>query len=142
MKPEEAGLPGSSESSADASGRGGMVAEEKTSEQIDKEKELLAFSRAKDRARTARWDLNIAVFLFVVLIIVIILLFQEVPLEIVAPVAIVGLGMVWLTGWRQGKLLFERYCEEELAKLEYERTRQVEETVEEAVRKAIRERLR
>ena len=32
--------------------------------------------------------------------------------------------------------------EEELAKLEYERTLQVEETIEEAVRKAIRERLR
>ena len=64
------------------------------------------------------------------------------PLEIVAPVAIFGLGMVWLTGWKQGRQLFERYCEEELARLEYERTREVEETIEEAVRKAIRERLR
>lgn len=111
-------------------------------EHIDKEKERIAIQRAKDRARTARWDLNIAVFLFAVLIIVIILLFQGVPLEIVAPVAIFGLGMVWLCGWRQGRQLFERYCEEELARLEYERTRQVEETIEEAVRKAIRERHR
>jgi hypothetical protein len=74
--------------------------------------------------------------------IVIILLFQGVPLEIVAPVALFGLGMVWLVGWRQGKQLFERFCEEELARLEYERTRPVEESIEEAVRKAIRERLR
>ncbi len=115
---------------------------DKPAERADKEKERLAIQRAKDRARTARWDLNIAVFLFAILIIVIILLFQGVPLEIVAPVAIFGLGMVWLCGWRQGRQLFERYCEEELAKLEYERTRQVEETIEEAVRKAIRERQR
>lgn len=115
--------------------------EEQASERGDKEKERLAFQRAKDRARTARWDLNIAIFLFAVLIIVIILLFQGVILEIVAPLAAFGLGMVWLSGWRQGRQLFERFCEEELARLEYERTRKVEETIEDAVRKAIRERL-
>ena len=118
------------------------MAADEPSEHRGKEKERIAIQRAKDRARTARWDLNIAIFLFVVLIIVIILLFQEVPLEIVAPVAVFGLGMVWLTGWKQGRQLFERYCEEELARLEYERTRKVEETIEEAVRKAIRERNR
>lgn len=115
---------------------------DKSAELENKERERLALQRAKDRARAARWDLNIAIFLFVVLIIVIILLFQGVALEIVAPVAIFGLGMVWLCGWRQGRQLFERFCEEELAKLEYERTLQVEETIEEAVRKAIRERFR
>jgi len=115
---------------------------DKSSGRENKEKERLAIQRAKDRARSARWDLNIAIFLFSVLIIVIILLFQGVALEIVAPVAVFGLVMVWLCGWRQGKQLFERFCEEELARLEYERTRQVEETIEEAVRKAIRERFR
>jgi len=124
------------------SGRGDEVQADKSSERENKEKERLAIQRAKDRARTARWDLNIAIFLFAVLIIVIILLFQGVPIEIVAPVALFGLGMVWLCGWRQGKQLFERFCEEELSRLEYERTRQVEETIEEAVRKAIRERQR
>jgi len=123
-------------------GRGDTLEADTPAEHIAKEKERIAIQRAKDRARTARWDLNIAVFLFAVLIIVIILLFQGVPLEVVAPVAIFGLGMVWLCGWRQGRQLFERYCEEELARLEYERTRQVEETIEEAVRKAIRERHR
>jgi len=126
----------------DSQGNSEPLAADAPSAYKDKEKERIAFQRAKDRARIARWDLNIAVFLFVVLIIVIILLFQEVPLEIVAPVAVFGLGMVWLTGWRQGRQLFERYCEEELARLEYERTRKVEETIEEAVRKAIRERHR
>ena len=115
--------------------------EERASERGNKEKERLAIQRAKDRARTARWDLNIDIFLFAVLIIVIILLFRGVALEIVAPLAAFGLVMVWFTGWRQGRQLFERFCEEELARLEYERTREVEETIEDAVRKAIRERL-
>ncbi len=129
--------------SPDAVHSGGDKLEaDKTSERKSKERERLAIQRAKDRARTARWDLNIAIFIFSVLIIVIILLFQGVPLEIVAPVAIFGLGMVWLVGWRQGKQLFKRYYEEELYRLEYERNLMVEETIEEAVRKAIRDRLR
>ncbi|MEE9365106.1 MAG: hypothetical protein V3W44_00265 [Dehalococcoidales bacterium] len=123
-------------------GRGDKSEADKPSERKNKAKERLAIQRAKDRARTAKWDLNIAIFLFVVLIIVIILLFQGIVLEIVAPVAVIGLGMVWLAGWRQGRQLYERFCEEELSKLEYERTLKVEETIEEAVRKAIRERLR
>jgi len=138
----ESGLNGNPEPLTALNRRGDALAADKSSERENKEKERLAIQRAKDRARTARWDLNIAIFIFAVLIIVIILLFQGVPLEIVAPVAVFGLGMVWLCGWRQGNQMFERYCEEELAKLEYERTRQVEETIEEAVRKAIRERLR
>jgi hypothetical protein len=124
------------------SGTGDKLQADKSSARENKENERLAIQRAKDRARTARWDLNIAIFLFAVLIIVIILLFQGIPIEIVAPVALFGLGMVWLAGWRQGKQLFERFCEEELSRLEYEHTRQVEETIEEAVRKAIRERQR
>jgi len=130
------------ESLGAARGGGDKLEADKPSERKNKERERLAIQRAKDRARTARWDLNIAIFLFVVLIIVIILLFQGFALEIVAPVAVIGLGMVWLCGWRRGRQLFERFCEEELAKLEYERTLKVEETIEEAVRKAIRERLR
>jgi len=142
MKGKKETSPGSPEALAVVSGRGDTLEADMPAEHIDKEKERIAIQRAKDRARTARWDLNIAVFMFAILIIVIILLFQGVPLEIVAPVAIFGLGMVWLTGWRQGRQLFERYCEEELSRLEYERTRQVEETIEEAVRRAIRERNR
>ena len=120
------------------------MAKTKVPKQVDEEqeKERLAIQRAKERARTARWDLNIAIFLFAILIIVVILLFQGVTLEIVATVAVFGLAMVWLVGWRQGKQLYERFLGEELAKLEYEQTRKVEEVVEEAVQKAIRARLR
>jgi hypothetical protein len=106
------------------------------------DKRRLATQRARERSRNARWDLNIAIFLFAILIIVIILLFQGVDLEIVAPVALFGLAMVWLVGWRQGKQLYERFVEEEMARLEYERTRQMGETIEEAVRRALRERFR
>ena len=53
-----------------------------------------AAQRATVRARTARWDLNVAIFLFTVLIIIIILLFHGIGIEIVAPVAIFGLAMV------------------------------------------------
>lgn len=110
-------------------------------DQVAGEKEKLAIERAKERARTARWDLNIAIFLFGILIIVVILLFQGVALEVVAPVAVFGLGMVWLVGWRQGKQLYEQFLQEELAKLEYEQTKKVEELVEEAVQRVIRARV-
>ncbi len=117
-----------------------------TTPQISPEMEQAAARQAKERAGPARWDLDIAVFMFAVLIIVIILLFQGIGLEITAPVAIVGLALVWLAGWRRGRQLYWRYYEEELAKLEMEARRTprgtLEETVEEKVQKALRERWR
>ena len=113
----------------------------KASGQVDREKEKLAIRRARERARTARWDLNIAIFLFAVMIIVIILLFQGISIEVVSPIAIFGLGMVWLCGWRQGRQLYDYFLEEELSKLEYERAKGVEEVVAEAVQTALRQRL-
>jgi len=116
----------------------------------DREKnEKLAAKRAETRARNARWDLDVAVFLFAVLIIVIILLFQEVGIEVVAPIAIFGLGMVWLVGWRRGKQLYESFYDEEMARLERELEKKqkptevkIEETIEEKVQKALRDRWR
>lgn len=111
--------------------------------------ERTAAQNAKIRARVARWDLDIAVFLFAVLIIVIILLFQKIGIEVVGPVAIFGLTMVWLVGWRRGKQLYQRFYDEELAKLEPESKESVEEivkenvtvTVEDMVKKALLKRL-
>jgi len=111
-------------------------------EQANKENEKKAIQRARERARIARWDLNVAIFLFAVLIIILILLFQGITINIVAPIAVAGLALVWLTGWRQGRQLYERFLEEELAKLEFERSRKIEESVEEAVQRALRERWR
>jgi len=113
-------------------------------EQPSEEAKQIATRRARERARTTRWDLDIAVFLFAVLIIIIILLFQEVRIEIVAPVAVFGLAMVWLCGWRRGRNLYNGFYDEELAILMQEpesKEKQLEETVEEQVQKALRERL-
>lgn len=127
--------------------RGEMVDEAEIAEPVSQTVEERAAQRARDRARNARWDLNIAIFLFAVLIIVIILLFQGVPIEIVAPVAVFGLAMVWLCGWRQGQQLYRRFYSEELARLKQDLKKKakqlektIEETVEEKVQRALRER--
>ena len=114
--------------------------------EVNPENKEVASRRAKQRAGDARWNLDIAVFAFAVLIIVVILLFQGVRLEIVAPVAVVGLGLVWLAGWWQGRKLYRRYYDEELDMLERgEKTveeKTMAETVEEMIQKALRERWR
>jgi hypothetical protein len=83
----------------------------------DPDREQKAARAAQIRARSARWDLDIALFLFSVLIIVIILLFKHITIEIVGPVAALGLASVWLFGWMRGKGLYKRFYEEELARL-------------------------
>ena len=116
---------------------------------ISREMERTASQRAWDRARNARWDLNIAIFLFAVLILVIILAtYTKMGIEVVAPVALFGLAMVWLVGWRRGKQLYQRFYDEELSKMEQDLKKTVkgaveqtlEETIEEKVQKALRER--
>jgi len=119
---------------------------ETTGQNIGMETEKMAKRKAKDRAIEARWNLEIALFLFAVLIMIIILAtYTKVGLEIVAPVAVFGLAMVWLTGWRRGRQLYQRFYEEELSRLQQELKttvkEAVEETIEEKVQKALRERL-
>jgi len=127
--------------------------EEKTEvpEQENEKIKRLAARRAGLRAKDARWDLDIAIFLFGVLTIVIILLFQGIGVEVVSPVALFGLVMVWYVGWRRGKQLYQSFYEEELARLEQEQEKKkkekpagetIEETIEEKVQKALRERWR
>ncbi len=118
------------------------MAEDEVSKQFSPEMEQTAARRARDRAGAARWDLDIAVFLFGVLIIIIILLFQGIGIQIVAPVAAFGLAMVWLVGWRRGRQLYQRFYDEELIRLEREsrKAETAEETIEERVQKALRER--
>lgn len=115
-------------------------AEVKTPAEIALEKQ--ASLAARVRSQSARWDIDIAIFLFTVLIAVIILLFQNVGVEIVAPVATLGLAGAWLVGWRRGAQLYTRFYEEELAKIKErsKMTKTVEETIEEKVQKAFRER--
>lgn len=110
-------------------------------EQISPEMKQVAAQRARYRAKAARWDLDVAVFFFAVLSVVIILLFQEIGVEVVAPVAAIGLAMGWLMGWRKAKQVYERFYDEELLKLELELMK-TEQTIEERVQKALREKLR
>ena len=124
--------------------------EKPATKQAKNEFEQVAAQRAKIKARAARWDLDVAVFLFLVLIIVIILLFQDIGIEVVAPLAVFGLSMVWLVGWRRGKVLYQRFYEEEMFRLEQEKrvtteenisiNDKIDETVEDIVQKALRKR--
>ena len=120
-----------------------MVNEAEGTKEVRAELEQIADGRARDRAKAATWNLDIAVFLFAILIIIIILLFQDISIEIVAPVALFGLVMVWLVGWRRGRQLYQRYYGYELLKLRQETEGMVkataEESVEEIVQKALRE---
>jgi Flp pilus assembly protein TadB len=118
--------------------------------EIRQEIERAASERARDKAGNARWDLNVVIFLFAILILVIILVtYTKIGIEAVAPIAIFGLAMVWLVGWRRGRQLYRRFYDEELSKLEreYKKAAQtveasLEETVEEKVQKALRDRWR
>ena len=123
-----------------------MSQAELTLEQAREEIKRLAARKAAQRSRVARWDLDVAVFLFAVLIIVIILLFQDVKVEIVSPIALFGLVMVWLVGWQRGRQLYKSFYQEELARLERTLVKdktdeqKIAETIEEKVQKALRER--
>ena len=77
----------------------------------------LAAERASLRARTARWDVDIVIFLFAILALVVILVSEEVAIEIVAPIAIFALALCWFMGWRRGRELYEVFLDEELSKL-------------------------
>lgn len=97
-----------------------MVDEAGVTKAVSLEMAQTAVQRASYRAKAARWDLDVAVFFFAILTIVIILLFQGVEIEFVAPAAIVGLALGWLMGWRKEKQLYGLFYEEELAKLDQE----------------------
>jgi len=84
------------------------------------EMERVAEQRARERARAARWDIDVAAFFFAILSLVIILMFQEVGVEFVVLAAIGGLVMGWLMGWSKGKEKYKRFYDEELSKLEQE----------------------
>ncbi|MFQ6122882.1 MAG: response regulator transcription factor [Dehalococcoidales bacterium] len=80
--------------------------------------ERVAMRRARDKANIARWGLNIAIFLFAILITIIILISQGIGIDVVAPLAIFGLATVWLMGWTRGNQLYQRFYAEELSSLQ------------------------
>jgi len=104
------------------------------------ETKLKANRRARYRASAAMWTLEVAIFLYAILTLIIILAtYTKVGLEIVAAVAIVGLVIVWVIGWRREKALYQLYYDEELSRLEEESKKAL---IEEEVEKALRGRRR
>ena len=86
-----------------------MMGEVIGTEEFSEVVKRFAESRARDRARSARWDLDIAVFYFSVMFLVIILVYLNIVIEIVAPVAIAGLVVGWLMGWKKGRQKFQGF---------------------------------
>ncbi len=80
--------------------------------------ELVAMQIARSKTNVAKWGLNSVVFLFALLIIIIVLVSQGIGTNIVAPLAILGLGVVWLTGWRRGRVLYQNFYTQELSNLQ------------------------
>ena len=121
-----------------------MAQDTEVEARIKQEAEKIAEQNARYRAKAARWDLDVAVFLFAVLTAVVILLFQEVRTEVVSAAAAIGLALGWLMGWKKGKNLYLQLHREELLAAERELKQvlkdTVEGTVEEKVQKALRER--
>jgi xanthine/uracil permease len=121
-----------------------MVDEAELTKTISLEMAQTAMQRASHRAKAARWDLDVAVFFFSILAIVIILLFQGIKTEVVMPVAILGLAMGWLMGLKKGKQVYELFYEEELSKLDEELEKTMgtlEEMIAEKVQRVRHERL-
>jgi len=121
-----------------------MAQDTEVEARIKQEAEKIAEQNARYRAKAARWDLDVAVFLFAVLTAVVILLFQEVRTEVVSAAAAIGLALGWLMGWKKGKNLYLQLHREELLAAERELKQvlkdTVEGTVDEKVQKALRER--
>ncbi|MFC1953885.1 hypothetical protein ACFLWR_07170, partial [Chloroflexota bacterium] len=75
--------------------------------------EKIARKQANYKAKTRAWTTDLVAFLFTILLIIIILRFEGIRIEISALVAIFGLSMGWIAGWRQAnKLLPVCYDEE------------------------------
>ena len=92
--------------------------EPEATKQLSPAIEGLAMRRARDKANIARWGLTVVIILFAILITIIILSSQGIGMEILAPLAIFGLGTVWLMGWRRGSQLFQRFYAEEISSLQ------------------------
>lgn len=92
--------------------------EAEDTKQLKVRMESLAIQMASNRANVAKWGLNVAIFLVAILITIIILISLGIGIEIVAPLAILGLATVWVIGWRRGRQLFQRFYAEELSGLQ------------------------
>ena len=80
--------------------------------------EQLADERAKLRARAVWWDFTMAIGSYSILTAVILLRLQGFGIEMVAPIAILGLAIIFLRGSRRGRQVYKLYYDEELHQLQ------------------------
>jgi hypothetical protein len=72
--------------------------------------------KAKDLAKNQKWDMNLVVFMFAILLLTVILLFEGVDPLYLAPIAFFGLAMTWFVSRRQEKRLYRRHYRREIKK--------------------------
>ena len=109
--------------------------------QVSPEMARIAEHRARNRATATRFDLDVAAFFFATSMLVIILVFQGIGVQIVAPVAVAGLAMSWLIGQRKGRQQYKSLYDEELLKLAVEWQMAFKENVWERVEEDVKKEL-
>lgn len=78
----------------------------------------LTVQKVKERTKSARWNVNTVIIAFAVLAVVILLQYLGIVIEIVGPVAALGLSMIWLMSWVQAKRIYKVFYEQELHQLQ------------------------
>ncbi|MEK7354165.1 MAG: hypothetical protein AABZ77_06645 [Chloroflexota bacterium] len=93
-----------------------MIEEGGSAKWINQKTKRKIVQRAKDRANAAKWNLDVAVFSFGLIIIIFVLSFERVSVWITAFAAVLGLATIWLIGWRRARQQYAGFLDEELAK--------------------------
>lgn len=96
---------------------GKSVAMDGSINQYSERLEKLATEKARRQALTAKWNMSTVLLGFAVLAAIIVLQSENVAIEIVAPMAIIGLAIIWFTGYIRGRKLFGRLYDQELQDL-------------------------
>ena len=80
-----------------------MLSGSQKAKQASSEMEQATMQKARNKTKVEMWNRDVTVFAFAILIIVVILLFNEVRTEIMAAAALFGLLGLWLMGRLQGR---------------------------------------
>jgi len=72
--------------------------------------------RATAAAKSQKWDMNLVVFMFAILLLTVILLYEGVDPLYLALIGFFGLAMTWLVSRRQEKRLYKRHYRHEISK--------------------------
>jgi curved DNA-binding protein CbpA len=93
-----------------------MPAEIETTKWLNGQTRQRAARRAQRRAGAQRWTRSSVIFAFAVFAVMLVLALFGVSDWVKIPVAISGITVLWIIGWRKEKELFPGFLDEELAK--------------------------